>query len=136
MMRIHLQESAKVAPGYERQALSSWEADGLVTGVVRSCDQLMVSLDNKETLTDDPDVVTCKRCLSKLNRRDMEMDDFNDIKKERPPLDTPVIIRTNWREYLARLNPSSFGGFVFQVFDSKHTVELTTVTGWKLAVST
>jgi hypothetical protein len=52
---------------------------------------------------------------------------------QHPPLDTPVIIRTNWRDYLARLKPSEFGGVVFEVFDSTHKVETTTATGWKLA---
>ena len=61
-------------------------------------------------------------------------DDFKSLDEAIPPYDTPVIIRTNWRCYLARLKESAFGdGIEFHVFDSSHRVQLTTVTGWKLA---
>lgn len=52
------------------------------------------------------------------------------IKECMPLLNTPVIIKTNWKRYIARLVKSPFGGVEFRVFDSSHSVQLTTVLGW------
>lgn len=47
-----------------------------------------------------------------------------------PLVGQEVIIWTNWKAYRAKLIPSEFGGVVFSVLGSTHTVELTTVKGW------
>jgi hypothetical protein len=57
------------------------------------------------------------------------MTDFVSLKDKHPPLDTPIIIRTNWNTYLSRLKESSLGGVAFHVCGSSHKVEVTTVTG-------
>lgn len=61
------------------------------------------------------------------------MEDWLSIENVHPLLNKPVVIKTNWSTYLARLMPSEFGGVEFKVFDSSHIAQVTTVIGWKPA---
>ena len=58
--------------------------------------------------------------------------EWKSIKSICPLIGAIVLIKTNWSEYLATLQPSKHGGVAFKVLDgrSKKTVQLTTVTGW------
>ncbi len=41
-MKVHLQVSGMVLPGYEKEALQQWEQSGLIPWAIRHCDGLMV----------------------------------------------------------------------------------------------
>lgn len=65
-MKVHLQKTSQVGAGYSRQARDVWERDGLIPGVEKACDQLMVS--EQRQLTTVPDEVTCLRCRRLLTK--------------------------------------------------------------------
>ncbi len=67
-MRVHLQKQATVALGYESIARDMWARAGLVHGVVRSCDSLMVTTKKAGSLSRNKADITCKHCLKLTNK--------------------------------------------------------------------
>lgn len=65
-MKVHFQNQVSASVGYEEIAREQWSKNGLVHGLVRSCDQLMVRVEQAASLTNNPSAVTCKRCLKAI----------------------------------------------------------------------
>ena len=61
-MKIHKQRPAILSAWVESEAVAAWKCGGLVPNLVRVCDGLMVTIKNKNSLTDLNENVTCKRC--------------------------------------------------------------------------
>ena len=63
-MKVHQSVPAKVYGSLEN-ALCAWGREKLIPSEARDCDGFMMSLKEREFLTDNKELVTCKKCLRK-----------------------------------------------------------------------
>lgn len=64
-LKVHLSRASWVAAGYSEQAEESWEREGIIPHVEKSCNGLMLKVGQEHRLTSDAGKVTCKNCLKK-----------------------------------------------------------------------